>query len=133
MPRAGEASLNRDIKNLLALKRCVQFPEGHLFNRVIDIALGEGVEAVMTSIPPDYWAPFREWIDRMLASLDTLINLKTGPLSEHEKETIRAIGEWFERHPAEDRPHGEGAGTSANGMNAGDWLQPVGDSGSPVV
>jgi hypothetical protein len=125
--------LNRDIKNLLYMNRRVYFDDNHLFNQFIDIALGSGVEGMMTSIPPDDLARFRAWIEQLLPSLDAIINLKSGPLSEHEKATIRAIGEWFDRHPAEDRLYGEETNSSMDGLNAADSLQPVTDSGSPTV
>jgi hypothetical protein len=125
--------MNRDVSRLIRVGSIVGLPDDHLFNRIIDIALGDSVEEVMKSVPPDYLARFRPWIDRMLPSLDRLINLKTGPLSEHEKATIRAIAEWLDRHPAEERPYGEETGASANGLNAEGPLQPISDSGSPTV
>ena len=97
--------MNRNIKTLLSLRKRVGLPEIHLFNGFVDVARADTVEEVMTSIPPEYLPRFRDWIDRLMPSLDTLINLKSGPLSEHEKDTFRAIHDWLERHVNEPQPH----------------------------
>jgi hypothetical protein len=129
----GVALMNWSVKRDLYLHREKGLSELQLFNQLVDIAASDTIEGVMTSIPPNYLARFRQWIDRILPSLDTLINLKTGPLSEHEKATIRAIAEWLDRHPAEDRLYGEETSTSANGLDAADPLQAVKDSRSPAI
>ncbi|MFI5455391.1 MAG: hypothetical protein ACHRXM_08055 [Isosphaerales bacterium] len=67
------------------------------------LGIGEGctvVEQVMVVIPPEHLARFRESVYR-LPSADTLINLKTGPMSEREKgfssnsRPIECHSSWF--------------------------------------
>jgi hypothetical protein len=102
----------------------VGLPYDHLFSRFVDVARADTVEEVMTSIPPEYLPRFRDWIDRLMPSLDTLINLKTGALSEQEKDTYRAIHDWLDRHLEEPQPQ-EAADSSPNGPSDAVTTHPV--------
>jgi len=124
--------VNREIRNLLSLSKRMLIPDVHLFNRFVDVALGDTVEGVMTSIPPEFLPRFRDWIDGVVPSLDKLIHLKSGPLSEREKATIRAMRAWLDRHPPEDRTSADEAIPALNGLNAAGAVQPVGDPRLPT-
>jgi hypothetical protein len=124
--------MNRDVKNLLRMHRFDHFPEADLFSRFVDYALTDPVEELMTSIPPEYWPRFRDWIDGFLPSLDELINLKTGPLSEHEKATIRALAEWLDQHLGKGESSVPEAVTSSNGPSEADTAHALSDRGLPI-
>src|SRR4051794_7440032 len=94
--------MNRDVKNLLRNHRFAHFSEMDLFHKFVDLAEVGPVEEVRASIPPEYLPRFRDWIDGRLPRLDELIHLGSGPLSEHEKATYRAIAEWLEQHLGKD-------------------------------
>jgi hypothetical protein len=87
-----------EVRSLLYLYNKGYIGELHFFNRLVDLAAFIDVERVMARVPPECRARFRDWIVH-LPPLAQLINLKSGPLSEREKETIKAIREWFDRHP----------------------------------
>jgi hypothetical protein len=93
------------------------------FNLLVDLAAAYGVDCVMADLPPEYLTRFHEWIDN-LPPLDTLINLKTGPLSDREKSTIQAIRDWLDRHPDGHISPAE-AGSAANGSGGTDPSLPI--------
>src|SRR5438128_523853 len=124
----GARLMKREVKRVLSLHRYKYIGDLQLFNWFIDIAAGGDVEGVMASIPPEFLPRFRDWIDRLLPSLDTLLNLKTGPLSEHEKDTFRAIHDWLDRHLIEPQPH-EAADSSPNGPSDAASSHPVAHRG----
>lgn len=95
-----------EIKRALFLHNEKGLTEAQLFNKFVDIAAGGEVEQVMADIPPEHLSRFRDWICR-LPSSDTLINLKTGPISEREKDAIESILDWLDRHPDEFELNGE--------------------------
>ncbi|HZW30092.1 MAG TPA: hypothetical protein VFF52_05250, partial [Isosphaeraceae bacterium] len=112
--------MNRSVKNLLRIHRFYQFTEAELFGRFVDYALTDPLEELMTSIPPEYWPRFRDWIDGFLPGLDEIIRLGSGPLSEHEKATIRAISDWLHRHLGQQESNVREAGASLNGPREAD-------------
>jgi hypothetical protein len=124
--------MNRAVKNLLRVYRIVQFPEVDLFGRFIDYALTDPVEDVMTSIPPEYLPRFRDWIDGLLPRLDELIRLGSGPLSEHEKATIRAISEWLHQHLGQGESAVPEAPAALNGPSDADPAPALTDQGLPI-
>ncbi len=85
------------VKRILSLHEKSGLSEAQLFSHLLDLAAADGVDCVMADLPPQYLTRFRDWIDD-LPPLDTLINLKTGPISEHEKATIRAVRDWLNGH-----------------------------------
>ena len=124
--------MNWSVKGLLVLHKKHGLSEIDLFNRIVDIAAADPLEGVMTSIPPEYLPRFRDWIDRLLPSLDTLIHIPSGPLSEHEKATIQAIAEWLDDRLEPGGPNGGNTTASGNGLSAADRAQPISDSSSPT-
>jgi len=114
------------------MHRCVHFPEVHLFSQFVDYALTDPVEEVMTSIPPEYLPRFRDWIDGLLPGLDELIHLKSGPLSEHEKATYRAIAEWLDQHLGNDESNVPEAGAPLNGPSEAAAAHSLSDRGLPL-
>jgi len=113
-----------EVKRVLFLHKNNGLTEAQLFNRLVDIAANSKVDWVMAAIPPEYIARFRKWVDR-LRSPDTLINLKTGPISEHEKDTIKSIRDWLDRHSSEHESNGE-VDAALSGPSEVGWGQPVG-------
>ena len=111
------------IKRLLFLNEKHGLGKADMFNKLIDMAAGYGVDCVLTDLPPRYLTQFHDWIDN-LPPLDTLINLKSRPLSDREKSTIRAIRDWLDRHPV-GRESPEEAGTAANGSGGTDPSLPT--------
>jgi hypothetical protein len=125
--------MNRDVKNLLRIHRFYHFAEVDLFSRFVAYALTDPVDDVMTSIPPEYWPRFRDWIDGFLPSLDELINLKRGgPLSEHEKATYRAIAEWLHQHLEKDESAVRAADAELNGPSDVDPAHALSDRGLSI-
>ena len=111
------------IKRILSMHEKRGLSDAQSFNLLVDLAVQDGVDCVMADLPGEYLARFRDWIDD-LPPLDTLIDLKSGPLSERDKSTIRAIRTWLERHPG-GRESPEGAGSAANGSGGTDQPLPV--------
>jgi hypothetical protein len=111
------------IKRILFLHEKHGLNKAELFNRLIDMAAGYGVDYVMADLPPEYRTQFHDWIDN-LSPLDTLINVKSGPLSDREKSNIRAIRDWLDCHPGGAEPPEE-AGTAANGSGETDPSLPI--------
>jgi hypothetical protein len=111
------------IKRILFLHEKHGLSKAELFNRLIDMAAGYGVDCVMADLPPEYLTQFHDWIDN-LAPLDTLINVKSGPLSDREKSNIRAIRDWLDRHPGGAESSQE-AGAAANGSGGTDPTLPT--------
>ena len=125
--------MNRAVKNFLRIHRIYHFPEAHLFSRFIDYALTDPVEDVMTSIPPEYWPRFRDWIDGFLPHLDELINLKTGePLSDHRKATYLAIAEWLHQHVGQGESPVPAAGATLNGPSDAGPAPALSKQGLPI-
>jgi hypothetical protein len=120
--------MNWSVKGLLIAHKKHGMSERELFNRIVDIADADALEGVMTSIPPEYLPRFRDWIQRLLPSLDTLIHIPSGPLTEHEKATIRAIAAWLDDRLGTSGSNGGDAATSGNGLSAADRAQPLDDS-----
>ena len=111
------------VKRILFLHQKRGLSEAQSFNLLVDLAVQDGVDCVMADLPGEYLARFREWIDN-LPSLDTLINLKSGPLSERDKSTIRAIRDWLDCHPG-GRESPEEARSTANGSGGTDPSRPI--------
>src|SRR5271157_2602253 len=120
-----------EVKRALFLHRKKSITEAQLFNKLIDIAIDGEVELVMRRVPAEYLGRFREWLDR-LAPIETLRDLRTGAaVSEDEKETIRAIREWFHRHQEERVPDIKAVAPSRSPAHGGsthavtDWSIPI--------
>jgi hypothetical protein len=111
------------VKRILYLREKCGLSDLQSYNRLLDLAAAYGVDCVLTDLPPQYLTQFHDWIDN-LPPLDTLINLKSGPLSDREKSTIRAIRDWLDRHPV-GRESPEEAGTAANGSGGTDPSLPT--------
>ena len=107
-----------EIKRALFLHKEKGLTEAQLFNKFVDVAAGGNVDQVMADIPPEHLARFSEWVYRLRSS-DTLINLKTGPISEREKDAIEAIGDWLDRHPGECMSNGEAGAPLSSPSDAG--------------
>ena len=74
---------------------------------------------------------FREWLDR-LAPIETLRDPRTGSVvTEHEKDAIRAIQEWFHRHQ-EDRVPDKKVAAASRGPVHGGSTQPLTDWSIPI-
>jgi len=120
-----------EVKRALFLHRNKSITEAQLFNKLIDIAIDGKVESVLRRVPAEYLSRFREWLDR-LAPIETLRDLRTGSaVTEHEKDTIRAIREWFHRHQEERVPDKKAAAPS-RGPAHGASTQPVTDWSIPI-
>jgi hypothetical protein len=111
------------VKRILYLREKCGLSDLQSFNLILDLAAGDGVDCVMAYLPPEYRTQFHDWIDN-LPPLDTLINVKSGPLSDREKSNIRAIRDWLDRHPGGAEPPEE-ASTAANGSGGTDPSQPI--------
>jgi hypothetical protein len=113
-----------EIKRALSLHKNKWLSETHLFNNFVDMVASAKVEEVMADIPPEYLSRFRAWVYGLPAP-ETLINLKTGPISEREKDAIEAIRDWLDRHAGEYESNGEADAplSSPSDASAG---QPVG-------
>jgi hypothetical protein len=98
--RFGGTSMELEVKRALFLHVNKRLTENQLFNSLVDIANNHDVAVVMDRVPPEYLARFRNWIHH-LPSLDTLIHVKSGPISIKEKNTLEAIRVWLDRHSAE--------------------------------
>jgi hypothetical protein len=112
------------VKRILSLHEKSGLSEAELFNQLIDLAARDGVDCVMADLPPGCLTRFRDWLDD-LPSLDTLMDLKAGPISEREKSTIRAIRDWLDCRP-DGRESPEEAGSAANGSGGTDPSLPIG-------
>lgn len=120
-----------EVKRALFLHRNKSITEAQLFNKLIDIAIDGKVESVLRRVPAEYLSRFREWLDR-LPPIETLRDLRTGSaVTEHEKDTIRAIREWFHRHQEERVPDKKAAAPS-RGPAHGESTQPVTDWSIPI-
>jgi hypothetical protein len=124
--------VNRDVKNLLRVHRFYHFTDAQLFSRLFAYTLTDPVEEVMTSIPPEYLPRFRDWIDGFLPGLDEIIRLGSGPLSEHEKATIRAVAEWLHQHLGQGESAVPAAGAALNGPSETDPAPALSDRGLPI-
>ena len=119
-----------EVKRALFLHVNKGLTENQLFNRPVDIAGDHQVELVMARIPPEYLAMFRNWV-KQLPSPDTLINLKSGAISQHEKDTLGAVRDWLDRHPGDHDSKEETQSPSSGPSDAGSE-QIVGHSGVPA-
>ncbi len=106
------------VKRILYLREKCGLSEVQSFNLLVDLAAAYGVDCVMADLPPVYRMQFHDWIDN-LPPLDTLINVKSGPLSDREKGNFRAIPDWLDCHPGGAESPVE-AGTAANGSGGTD-------------
>ncbi len=86
-----------EVKRAVSLHVKKKLTESQLFNSLVDIANNHDVAVVMDRVPPEYLGRFRNWIDH-LPSLDTLIHVKSGPISIQEKNTLEAIRDWLDHH-----------------------------------
>jgi hypothetical protein len=73
-----------------------------LFHMLVEIAANGDVDQVMARVPHEHLAAFRKWAHELLAP-PGMINLKTGPLSEREYGTMRAICSWLDQHDPESK------------------------------
>ncbi len=120
-----------EVKRALFLHKNKSITEAQLFNKLIDIAIDSKVELVMRRVPAEYLSRFREWLDR-LAPIESLRDLRTGcAVTEHEKDAIRAIQEWFHRREEEQVPDKKAAAPSRGPAHGGS-TQPVTDWSIPT-
>lgn len=122
--------MNWRVKGLLIVYKNHGLSERELFSRIVDLVDSDPIEGVMTSLPFEFLPRFRDWINGLLPCLDTLINLKSGPVAEDRKATYRAIAAWLDDRLCTSGANGEDAATSGNGLSVAGPAQPVGDSGS---
>jgi hypothetical protein len=111
------------VKRILYLHETHGLSKVDMFNKLIDMAAADGVDCVMADLPPEYRMRFHDWIDN-LPPLDKLINVKSGPLSDRVKSTIRAIRDWLDCH-AGGPDSTEEAGTAANGSGGTEPTLPI--------
>lgn len=94
-----------EVRRAISLHERSLLSEDQLFNHLIDLAIGVDIERVMTRVPAGYLGRFRDWLDRQPPT-ETLIELRSGPVSREDRDAIVAIREWLNRHVG---------GESANG------------------
>jgi hypothetical protein len=104
-----------EVKRAISLYEKKFFTEAQLFNSLIDLAIGSGVDEVMTRLPTDYLVRFRDWLDRQPRT-ETLLDLRSGRVSEQDRDTVAAIREWVDQHTGVDSANGEAASTREPGM-----------------
>jgi hypothetical protein len=102
-----------EVRRAISLHEKKFLTEDQLFNGLIDLAIGGGVVQVMSRIPTDYAVRFRDWLDRQPRK-ESLLDLRSGLVSEQDRDTVVAIREWLDHHTGVDA--GSGDAEPSHGM-----------------
>jgi hypothetical protein len=104
-----------EVRRAISLHKNMVFTEDQLFNSLIDLTIGSGVDEVMARIPADYRVRFRDWLDRQ-PDTENLLDLRSGPVSKQDRDTVAAIREWLDGHTGVDARNGDASRPREPGM-----------------
>ena len=97
-----------EVRRAISLHKDMYITEDQLFNSLIDLAIGSGIDQVMARIPADYLVRFRDWLDRQPPT-ETLLDLRSGRVSKQDRDTVAAIRVWLDGHIGVDARNGDTA------------------------